>query len=433
MKNIFAKLALFFIFLICISSILSFFTSAFFTNDIENEMQLNQQAIAISILELKEKTDLSLDEILDITSTHMYNVRKFQDIDLIDITEEQLQKIHNNEIVSINHGKFEGTATIIMVDNYYVRISLHPHNNTFKIIGSRLWFTVASFICIGAILIILSGKTAVKPILELTSATKEVAKGNFDIQVETKADDEIGQLAQHFNKMTRELKNIEYLRKDFITNVSHEFKTPIASIQGFAKLLQKGNLSEEEKQEYTNIIVEETTRLSNLSSNILKLSKLENQEILEKRSEFYLDEQIRKCILLLEHQWAKKNIEFDIELEKIQYTGDEGLLQQVWINILSNAIKFSNNNSKISIDLKKTDTSANIKITDYGIGMREETMVRIFEKFYQGDKSHSYEGNGLGLPLVKRILDICGGRINVESQLNKGTTFTVELQYNERD
>ncbi|SES63202.1 Signal transduction histidine kinase [Natronincola peptidivorans] len=427
MKKIAVKLTLFFIFLICISSILSFLASTLFTHDIRNEMQQNQISIANSVLQLGEKTDLSIEEIIDITATSMYDVREIKNIDSMEITLEGLERVHNNEIVFIPHGKFQGIATLLMVDDSYVQISLHPHNNIFTIVGSRVWFTLLSFILIGSILIALSGKRVVKSIIELTFATKEVAKGNFDIQVKNKSDDEIGQLAQNFNKMTRELKNIEYLRKDFITSVSHEFKTPIASIQGFTKLLQKENLSDEEKREYTNIIVEETTRLSNLSSNILKLSKLENQEILDKKFVFSLDEQIRKSILLLEHQWSSKNIEFDIELNKIQYLGDEELLQQVWINLIDNAIKFSHSNSLIKISLKQTDEYVKAKVTDYGIGMNEETMIRIFEKFYQGEKGHSYEGNGLGLSLVKRILDIYSGSIYVESKLNKGSTFTVEL------
>lgn len=427
MKKITIKLASFFIFLICISSTLSFLVSTLFTHNIENEMKLNQEVIAISILELEQKTDLSIEEIVNIIPASMYDVRKIEDIGLMEITQEELEKIQNHEILFISHSKFRDPTTILMLEDTYIQISLHPHNTIFKIVASRVWFSLLLYVLIGALLIILLAKRLVKPILKLTSATQEVAKGNFDIQVENKSHDEIGQLTKNFNKMTRELKNIEYLRKDFITNVSHEFKTPIASIQGFAKLLQKGNLSEEEKQEYSNIIVEETARLSNLSSNILKLSKLENQEIVEKKIVFSLDEQIRKSIVLLEHQWSKKNIEFDIELDKVQYQGDEELLQQVWMNLLGNAIKFSNRNSIIDIRLNQTATTVKVKITDHGIGMSEKTMMRIFEKFYQGDKAHSYEGSGLGLSLVKRILDLCGGNVYVESKVNEGSAFTVEL------
>jgi signal transduction histidine kinase len=426
MKNIKVKLALFFISIMCTSSILSFVVLTFFTNSIGNEMKLDQEAIAISILKLGQKTDLSIDEIVSVTSTSMYNVDIVENIYSLDINNEELKEIQNNEIVPLSSPKSHG-ATIVMLDDYYVKISLHPNNNIFKLVASRVGFTLTSYVIIGACLITLLGKIAVRPILKLTEATKEVAKGNFDIQIENESDDEIGQLTKNFNKMTRELKSIEYLRKDFISSVSHEFKTPIASIQGFAKLLQNSSLSNDERQEYTSIIVEETNRLSNLSSNILKLSKLENQETIDNKNIFLLDEQIRKSILLLEHEWSKKNIEFNIELDKVGYKGDEELIQQVWINLLSNAIKFSNENSIINIRLNVGDSSIKVEINDNGIGMSEETMMRIFEKFYQGDKSRSHEGSGLGLSLVKRILDLCDGSIHVKSKLHKGSTFTVEL------
>ncbi|UNC91369.1 HAMP domain-containing sensor histidine kinase [Candidatus Contubernalis alkaliaceticus] len=427
MKKISVKLALFFITIICVSSILSFIVTIFFTSGLKEEIKFNQETIAIAILDLRQKTDLRLEEIISIISSSMYEVRTIENIEEIQLTAEELKKLQNHEIIFLSRLKFQGHATLLMVDDSYIQINLYPHNTVFKIVGSRVWFTLLSFVFIAAMLIILLVKRIVRPVVNLTWATQEVAKGNFNVQLEHKSEDEIGQLMENFNKMTKELNNIELLRKDFITNVSHEFKTPIASIQGFAKLLQQGNLSDDEKQEYTNIIVEETARLSNLSSNILKLSKIENQEIVEKMTLFSLDEQIRKSILLLEHAWSKKNIELDINLEKVNYVGDEGLLEQIWLNLLSNAIKFSDVNGIIGIRLSKTISAVKVIIKDNGIGMREENMMRIFEKFYQGDKTHSHEGNGLGLPLVKRILDLLGGKIYVESKLQEGSTFTVEL------
>lgn len=386
MKKITVKLALFFILLICISSILSFFISTFFIDNIENEIKLSQELIASSILELNQKTDLSIEEIINITSTPMYDVNIVENIDLIEITEEEIDRIYNKEIVFLNHSRLYRPTILLIINDSFVQISLHSHNNIFKIVASRVWITLLFYVVIGTLLIVLLAKSVVKPILRLTDATQEVAKGNFDIQVEYKSNDEIGQLTENFNKMTRELKNIEYLRKDFITNVSHEFKTPIASIHGFAKLIQKDNISEEDKKEYANIIVEETTRLSNLSSNMLKLSKLENQEIGNKKSIFYLDEQIRRSILLLEYEWRQKNIEFDIELDKIKYLGDEELLQQVWINLLGNAIKFSNNNSIINVRLETREENVIVKIKDQGIGMNEKTKTRILKSFIKGMK-----------------------------------------------
>ncbi len=427
MKKIAVKLALFFIALIWISSILSFLVSILFTNSISSEIKQNQETLAVAILDLREKTDLSLDEIIGITSGSIYEVRRIENINTVEITQDELNRIQNREIVSLSRIRFQGSVTMLMVGDAYIQIRLHPHNTIFKIVASRLWFTQLSFVFIGATLIALFVKRVVGPVLKLTWATKEVAKGNFDLQLEYQSDDEIGQLTENFNKMTRELKSIEYLRKDFITNVSHEFKTPIASIQGFAKLLQNDNLPAEEKREYTHIIVEEAARLSNLSSNILKLSKLENQEIVKRAILFSLDEQIRKSILLLEHEWNKKNIQFDLELDKIEYSGDEELLEQVWLNLIGNAIKFSNINGKIRIRLNQTARAVIVQIRDHGIGMSDETITRIFEKFYQGSKTRSHEGSGLGLSLVKRILDLYGGNIQVESKPSAGTTFIVEL------
>lgn len=278
---------------------------------------------------MREKTDLSLDEIIGITSGSIYEVLRVNNIDLVEVTPDELKHIQNREIVSLSRVGFEGSATMLMVGDSYILIKLHPHNTIIKIVASRVWLTLFSFIFIGAMLIALLVKRVVKPVLKLTWATKEVARGNFDIQLEYKSDDEVGLLTENFNKMTRELKSIEYLRKDFITNVSHEFRTPIASIEGFAKLLQNNNLSAGEKQEYIDIIVEEAARLSSLSTIILNLSRLENQEIVERMTNFSLDEQIRKCILLLEHKWNSKNIVLDIELDKIEYLGDEELLELV--------------------------------------------------------------------------------------------------------
>jgi len=433
MKKITIKLILFFISIMFISSIMAFVVSTFFTDSIKKEIRVNQKAIASSVIQLAEKTDLSIDEIVDLTSTAMYDVEIIEDIILYGITENELNRVQNAEIVLLARSRFHGPTTIFMIDNSYIGVSLHPNNTIIKVVASRVWLGMFSYIFIGALLIIILGRRVVEPIIKLNYATQEVAKGNFDIHVENNCRDEVGQLTKNFNRMTRELKSIEYLRKDFISSVSHEFKTPLASIQGFAKLLQRGNITEEEKEEYTRIIVEESARLANLSSNILKLSKLENQEIVNKRLAFSLDEQMRKSILLLEHEWSNRGLELDIELEQVNYIGDEELLQQVWINLLNNAIKFSIDNSKIKIRLNNHGSFLRIEITDYGIGMSDETIDRIFEKFYQGDKAHSVDGNGLGLPLVKRILDLCGGNIKVKSSLNEGSTFIIELPVNNQD
>lgn len=312
-----------------------------------------------------------------------------------------------------------------------ILLILAKYNIFAQIESTTILFLIVGLIVstiIGTLLAFPVGYYLLKPLNELIVATREVSKGNFDVKAkELKHNFGVGELIKSFNIMTDELSSIEMFRNDFISNVSHEFKTPIASIQGFAKLLQTANLSLDEREEYTNIIIEETRRLSHLSTNILKISKLEHQKIVERETTFSLDEQIRRSILLLEYLWNKKGIQFNIHLGEVNYTGDEELLQQVWVNLISNAINFSPKEGTIHIELIEMDKNIKCKIQDYGAGMTDETQSRIFEKFYQGDRSRSKEGNGLGLPLVKRILELSNGTIYVESKLNEGSTFTVEL------
>lgn len=299
--------------------------------------------------------------------------------------------------------------------------------NEFHRIRETIGLTFLFSVILGTIIILLVVRGVVKPIKRISQASKEVAKGNFEIEVPVISKDEIGQLTTDFNLMIKELKNIDVLRKDFVSNVSHEFKTPITSINGFAKLIRDGNLSDEQIAEYSNIIVGESERLSLLSSNILKLSELDSKIIREQATLYSLDEQLRKTILILEAQWSKKEIEFDIELEKVYISGNEHLLHEVWLNLLQNAIKFSNQKGIIKIRLRKSGDKATVEISDNGVGIAEEDKAHLFERFYKGDKSRSKDGNGLGLVIVKKIIDISGGEISFQSEWGKGSCFIVEL------
>lgn len=281
---------------------------------------------------------------------------------------------------------------------------------------------------LGTVIALYVGRLIVRPVQNISEAFDELSAGNFDVKVsENEKLREIREMAQHFNTMTYDLSHIETLRSDFVANVSHEFKTPIAAIEGYATLLQNRSLSPEKHDHYVEKILENSRRLSNLSGNVLTLSKLENQEIVSGKSEFRLDEQLRQCILLLESKWTEKNIEFDMELSKINYYGSEPLLSQVWVNILDNAIKHSPVGGIIHIGIRQTDNLLIVTITDHGDGMPEEVQKHIFEKFYQGDSSHKAAGNGLGLALVKRIVELCKGTIEVESAPGNGATFSVAL------
>lgn len=303
----------------------------------------------------------------------------------------------------------------------------------FTVIKKAIGIIVVNTILISSIIIRILTKTLASPLNKSIEAIKKVADGDFDVRLETTRNDEIKDLVDNFNIMAKQLGKNELLQKDFIDNVSHEIKTPINSIQGFTKLLDDNTLTEEERKEYINIILEETERLLNLSNNILKLAKLQHQEKLTNVEEVNVYEQIKKAITVLEPKWKCKNINFSISANDSYFYGDEDLLFQVWINLLDNAIKFSKENGKIEVKIEENEKSIKIGIKDNGIGMTEEEIENIYSRFYQVDKSHSGEGSGLGLSIVKRIIELSKGSINVKSIKNTGTEFLIELPKKEKE
>lgn len=295
------------------------------------------------------------------------------------------------------------------------------------LVKKGLLFSIVNIILVSVILIRIYTKKLLTPISEINEATKKVAEGNYNIVLETKRKDEIGELTENFNQMVKVLKSTEKLQNEFIDNVSHEIKTPITSIEGFAKLLDDDSLQKKDRKEYIGIIVEEAERLSNLTGEILKLSKLHNQERITNKQEFMVSEQIRKAISVLEPKWAAKNLKINICLEEKIFYGDEDLIFQVWMNLIDNAIKFSNKDGKIDIKLYQDKDKIIVNIKDYGKGMSEDEIEKVFDRFYQIDKSHSEEGTGLGLAIVKRILELSDGDIKIKSKEGKGTSIIVML------
>ena len=291
-------------------------------------------------------------------------------------------------------------------------------------------FMAISSIVMGTIISYISSKMILSPLNMVTSKIKSLANGHFGTRVDfdriVSRVPSFLELSTVFNKLSEELQNTEMLRSDFINNFSHEFKTPIVSIAGFAKLLKKGNLSEEEQNQYLNAIEEESLRLSSMATNVLNLTKIENQSILTNVSTFNISEQIRSCILILEPKWAKKNIEFQPDFDEFSICASEELLKQVWINLLDNAIKFSHDSSPITLGITENETTLSISITNYGTEISQEIKPKIFNKFYQGDLSHSTQGNGIGLAIVKKIVTLHSGVVSVNSE-NKSVTFKVTL------
>lgn len=268
----------------------------------------------------------------------------------------------------------------------------------------------------------------IDPITCLGKAMKEVAGGNFHVAMQSDSKlKEVRDIYESFNRMVKELGNTETLQTDFISSVSHEFKTPINAIEGYASLLQDHHQSPEEQETYIEKILFNTRRLSTLTGNILLLSKINNQSIRPQRTVFRLDEQIRQAIVALEQKWTEKNIDFDVELDKVTYSGYESLLLHVWSNLIDNAIKFDPPGGMICLRLRQADDEAVFTIDDNGPGIAPEEQERIFHKFYQSDSSREMSGNGLGLALVKQIVEFSGGTVSVENLPEAGCRFTVRL------
>lgn len=288
--------------------------------------------------------------------------------------------------------------------------------------------SIPIYLVIGGLVTSLLSKVFLKPINELRQAMARVADGDYSVRLDAKSTSkEIMELNTGFNMMAAELSATEILQTDFVSNVSHEFKTPINAIEGYSMLLQGSENLDEDQKQYVEKILYNTNRLSSLVGNILLLSRLENQQIPTNRTRYRLDEQIRQSIVALDPVWEKKDIVFDAELERLEYLGNESMMYHVWDNLIGNAIKFSPDGGTVRIRLAQREDQILFTIENSGAGLSEEAQKHIFDKFYQADSSHRQEGNGLGLALVKRILVIENGRIGVENLPEGGCRFTVTL------
>lgn len=271
-----------------------------------------------------------------------------------------------------------------------------------------------------------------RPVKIITDATEKFMKGDFSVRIspmQGAGSEGFNQIIIAINSMAQELSGIETLRTDFVSNVSHEMKTPLSVMQNYGTLLQGAELSQEKRIEYAKGVTDASRRMADMMTNILKLNRLENQQIFPKMEVFDLGEQLCECLLQYESVWEKANIEIETDIaEDVKVKADAELLSLVWNNLFSNAFKFTEAGGTVSVSLAATSHHAIVKVRDTGCGMTPEIGAHIFEKFYQGDTSHSTQGNGLGLALVKRVVDIMQGEINVESTVGKGTTFTVKIE-----
>jgi len=266
-----------------------------------------------------------------------------------------------------------------------------------------------------------------REVVTLSNAIKKVASGDYKSKIPTEKKYAITPIYEDFNKMCDELESVQMLRNDFINSYSHEFKTPIASINGFASLLLEKDLPEEERRQYLQIIVDESARLSRLATNTILLSKLTAQQIVTDTEEYDISEQLRACSIILSQKWLEKKIDFNGEFTEATYNGNKEMLQHLWLNLIDNAIKYTPVGGEITVKNYISGESIVIEISDTGEGMDENSLKHLFDPYYQGDSSHSAQGLGLGLSIAKRITELCGGEISVKSELAVGSTFTVSL------
>lgn len=444
MKSIYTKLVVIFISVIILSLVFTFFiASKFFVKNIITEVQndlneLGESFISIYQNDGNDEVEATLNMLSKNYNITIYNrsnqvIIKSNAPKNVEIKKENINYVLNGHSIPKNSSKPSDKQPYVVGipfekngQNFALFIVPNFDRGLYKM-HRLLFFSLLTTLIIGSITFLFVAKLLVKPIKALTLATNEVAKGNYDVQVAVNRKDEIGFLATHFNVMTEKLSKLEEMRSEFVSNVSHEIQSPLTSIKGFAKVLKNKQLVNEKKEHYLSIIEEETERLSILSERLLKLASLDSDQHPFQPTTYQLDEQIRKVILALEPQWERKKLQLILNLPQTNLFADRLLLEQVWINLLQNAFKYSNIGGIISVDIIDQVHECSVIIKDNGIGISKENVERIFERFFQADQSRHKHGTGLGLSIVQKIIEMHNANIIVNSTLGEGTSFTVVL------
>ncbi|MBY0219111.1 cell wall metabolism sensor histidine kinase WalK [Paenibacillus illinoisensis] len=348
------------------------------------------------------------------------------------VSSDQVKNVLNGEIVRADSSN-ESTGFVglpLMTEAGAKALFIQPLLSPYTSFNVRWLSTFLIYsLVIGSLLILIASIFVVKPINKLTKATKRLASGDFNVRLNIRQTGELGALARSFEEMTHDLQHLEQMRREFVANVSHEVQSPLTSISGYAQTLKQVNLAEHERDRYLDIISAEAKRMSKMSDSLLKLSLLESDSQSLRFTERNLDEQIRRVIVALQPQWTARNMEFELDLQAIKVTADHDQLDQVWMNILGNGIKFSEDDGTMAVSMRQVHSDVIIRISDNGIGIEPEDQQRIFERFFKADRSHGskYEGSGMGLAIVKQIVSLHKGDIQVESKPGEGTTFVVTL------
>ncbi|RJE84773.1 sensor histidine kinase [Paenibacillus sp. 1011MAR3C5] len=345
-----------------------------------------------------------------------------------EVTPEQINQVLAGEVLQISS---KGLVPVLL------GMPLHTETGTKAMFVEPLAASSVSLLVkfltnsliTGSLLILVAAMFLVRPIKKLTEATKRIAAGDFNVKLNIKQKGELGTLARSFEEMMRDLKQLEQMRKEFVSNVSHEVQSPLTSISGYAIALKQAGITESERNRYLDIIISEAKRMSKMSDSLLKLSLLESSSQQLRVTELRLDEQLRRVIVAIQPQWSARNIDFELNLRAVSLAADHDQLNQVWTNILGNSIKFSQDGGTINVSVKPDAKNVTVRIADRGIGISQEDQKRIFERFFKADRSHSrkYDGSGMGLAIAKQIVSLHQGQIRVESEIGRGTTFIVIL------
>lgn len=445
MKSIYSKLIIGFL----LTSLLSFSICCFFTirsyNRDSDQLALeelehssNHIADLIKLIDDKNQdkilADYSETSEMSFTVTCEGQTKSYGHVNKkLILKDDELKTLATSKEKSLrSEGIISQYAKAFKIDNQTYVITVQKDFSATKDIFMKSYTSAAIiFMMTGSIVFLIVADIIVKPISRLTKVTDELAKGNYKVRVNYEGKDEISSLYASFNQMAVRLAKQETIRQQFISDVSHEFQTPLTAISGFATILKNENLTDEQRQKYADIILFNSNRLSHLSKNMLQLTLLDGEDTALDKTEFPLIEQLNRVIEMEDNAALSKDIEIEFIHPKKEFIieADESRMEQVWINLLSNAIKYTNEHGVVTVEVRRTPTELQVRFEDTGVGMSQDAISHIFERFYRQDKSRTIEGNGLGLSIVKRIIDLHHYKIDVESQEDVGSVFTVYIPY----
>lgn len=445
MKSIYSKLIIGFLLTSLLSfSICCFFTIRSYNRDSDQlaleELEHSSEHIAdmIQLIDVKNQdkilSDYSETSEMSFTVTCEGQTKSYGHVNKkLILTEDELKTLATSKEKTLrSEGIVSQYAKAFRIDNQTYVITVQKDFSSTKDIFMKSYTSAAIiFMMTGSIVFLIVADIIVKPISRLTKVTDELAKGNYKVRVNYEGKDEISSLYASFNQMAVRLAKQETIRQQFISDVSHEFQTPLTAISGFATILKNENLTDEQRQKYADIILFNSNRLSHLSKNMLQLTLLDGEDTALDKTEFPLIEQLNRVIEMEDNAALSKDIEIEFIHPKKEFIieADESRMEQVWINLLSNAIKYTNEHGVVTVEVRRTPTELQVRFEDTGVGMSQDAISHIFERFYRQDKSRTIEGNGLGLSIVKRIIDLHHYKIDVESQEDVGSVFTVYIPY----